>query len=202
MKIDNPYYNEFVALHADIGMTTNERGWFPNDVKYFDIRQSMVFRYAWAVPNMEAIEAIVALNKPVVEMAAGSGYWAWLLTQAGADVTAYDRTPSKWETRYLKVKRGTPKKLVEWAGRDYALMLCWPPYADTCARDALEAYTGDTVIYVGEGFGGCTGDNTFHAWLRNKWDAIDTVGIPQWYGMRDRLMIYKRKEVRHVAEQT
>jgi hypothetical protein len=50
--------------------------------------------YSWAVPTDEAIAAIANASPfGVVEVGAGTGYWAMLLRHRGVDVLAYDRTP-------------------------------------------------------------------------------------------------------------
>lgn len=76
--------------------------------------------------------------------------------------------------------------------------------------DALELYTdagGRTVIYIGEGAGGCTGSDRFHALLGNgcshygdvscscpepAWEAVAYLGLPQWPGLHDDLHVYRR----------
>lgn len=58
------------------------------------VRQRLVRRYAYGVTNDEALEAIVAASPAgVVELGAGTGYWARLLHERGVDVIAYDRWP-------------------------------------------------------------------------------------------------------------
>eukprot|EP00271_Cylindrocystis_brebissonii_P019739 TRINITY_DN6186_c0_g1_i1.p1 TRINITY_DN6186_c0_g1~~TRINITY_DN6186_c0_g1_i1.p1 ORF type:complete len:542 (-),score=66.17 TRINITY_DN6186_c0_g1_i1:227-1852(-) len=50
--------------------------------------------YSWAVPTEEALAAIAAAApNGLVEMGAGTGYWAMLLRQRGVAVAAYDRRP-------------------------------------------------------------------------------------------------------------
>ena len=50
--------------------------------------------YAWGVPTHEALECI-AHHSPrgVVEIGAGTGYWASLIDQCGVDMLAYDERP-------------------------------------------------------------------------------------------------------------
>jgi hypothetical protein len=61
------------------------------------------------------------------------------------------------------------------------------------ATESLRHYTGDLVIYVGEGDGGCTGDNEFHRILREQWREISVVHIPQWDGLHDVMFMYQRR---------
>jgi hypothetical protein len=60
------------------------------------------------------------------------------------------------------------------------------------ASRALAAFRGEYVAYVGEGDGGCTADDRFHRVLAERWSEVETVPIPQWYGLHDRLEIYRR----------
>ena len=61
------------------------------------------------------------------------------------------------------------------------------------AVNALRAYAGRRVAYVGEWDGGCTGDEAFHALLSRGWRETERVAIPQWWGLHDALYIYERR---------
>jgi len=65
-----------------------------------DTRSTLVNKYAWAVPDDRSLE-IVAKYSPIVEMGAGTGYWAKLLSDRGVDIVAYDKEPgnSHWCNR-------------------------------------------------------------------------------------------------------
>lgn len=156
--------------------------------------------YAWAVPTKEAIDAIVALGRPIVEIGAGRGYWADLICKAGGDIIAFDNAPPHSEGAnhyheesglFFDVQDGSYEKIVDHPER--ILFLCWPPYADSLAWDCLEAYSGDTLIYVGEGSYGCTGCDDFHARISEHWSFISSVSIPQWAGIHDSMDIFRRK---------
>jgi hypothetical protein len=74
------------------------------------------------------------------------------------------------------------------------LFLCWPPYGSSMADRILQAYKGDTFIYIGEGEGGCTGDDAFFARLENHWVEVDyDPNFVSWSMIHDRLEIYARK---------
>jgi protein-L-isoaspartate O-methyltransferase len=53
---------------------------------------AQVHVYAYAPPNTAALEALLA-RSPLLELGAGTGYWARLLRGAGADVLALDIAP-------------------------------------------------------------------------------------------------------------
>jgi hypothetical protein len=66
----------------------------PADLADDDVRMEYVARYAFGVPTEEALAAIAAVSpRGVVEIGAGSGYWAALLRDRGVRVEAYDIAP-------------------------------------------------------------------------------------------------------------
>jgi hypothetical protein len=137
----------------------------------FEWRTCLCTYFAWAVPNEKAMEILRNLNQPILEIGAGTGYWAWLLSgngdegEGGVDIVAYDAIDShdghKHRFRHDMVRDGGVEQASskEHAGR--ALMLCWPDIVGDSASDdadrgtfgydTLKAYNqGDIVIYVGE----------------------------------------------------
>lgn len=180
-KLENPYLDKFKAIGGD----SYSRNFTLNT---YGKRDELVKKYAWAVPNTEAIKTI-AKYSPIIEIAAGSGYWASLVKQVGADIDAYDKSP--WEKTWTDVLEGTESVANAYPNR--TLFLCWPPYGAPVASNALKEYEGFTVIYVGEGPEGCTGDEEFHDLLNRNWMLEETVNIPQWRGIHDTLYVYKRE---------
>jgi hypothetical protein len=156
-----------------------------------------VRRYAFGVPNDAALDAI-ACHGPIVELGAGTGYWAYLLRQRGVDIVAYDAAPPGltpnvhyFEPRtWADVVLGGIEVLA--AHADRALFLCWPGYRDPFAYQALTAYSGTTLLYVGEPRGGHTADDAFFDRLASDWQLVQRVSIPRWRGTRDDLTIYQR----------
>lgn len=170
------------------------------------IRNLLCARYAWAIPNEAALSALSALG-PLVEIGAGTGYWAALLRAQGVNIRAYDVRPPRsigsknhyhagGDTRdqgwglWTDVRYGTTMSAS--AHGDRALLLCWPPFETKMASDALRAYPGDIVCYIGESAGGCTADDAFYARLEREWTEIATLHLPQWYGVHDNLHIFRR----------
>lgn len=150
-------------------------------------------RYAYAVPDDAALDAIAACG-PIVEIGAGLGYWAALLRARGVDVVAFD--DFSWNIGagsppWTKVEMGGTSAVRGHGHR--ALLLCWPPYSHSMARHALALYEGGTVIYVGEGEEGCTGDEAFHEKLERHWRVVRAVAIPQLPYVHDRLWVYRRR---------
>jgi len=202
--IQNVYLHKFRALKALLDVATEQDprdilAWFGACQLLRDMRNLLVRLHAWAVPSKQAIE-LIARYSPLVEVCAGTGYWAFLLKLAGADVVAYDLEPRPFqgEDRYeeghswTEVLQGTAEEaLAQHPGR--TLFLCWPPAGDPVAEIALRATQAEYVIYVGWKDDDVTGSIEFHQLLASHWQLVETVDIPQWPEMRDRLFVYRRR---------
>lgn len=186
--------NEYLHEYQELVKATAGPPWAKELARYSK-RRDFVLKYAFAIPDDEAIEKIAKFS-PILELGAGAGYWAMLLRQAGAEVLAVDkRKPTHGMRRALWSPVGVTTSAAKKAAkhsRTHSLMFCWPSMDDWCEK-ALEAYTGQHVIYIGEGKGGCTGTDDFHDILDNLYEQIDYQWIPQWDGIHDQLTIYRRK---------
>lgn len=190
MSFENPYFEE-VAGGVSVGRNRdalNRRGF-----DTFHRRDDLVDKYAWAIPNEEAI-ATISEQAPILEVGAGRGYWAKCVREYLDDVGAVVATESdlRWDELWtLPLLEYDAVEAVREYGDGRALLLVWPPIDNTMAGDAVEAYHGDTVLYVGEGRGGCTADDHFHKLLHRQYDLVETVAIPTYHGIRDRLEVWR-----------
>lgn len=155
-------------------------------------------RWAWGVPNEAVLDAIAEWG-PVVEVGAGTGYWARLLSDRGVDVVACDvRPPPHPENGYhgddavpfFDVRAVGPEFAA--SHRDRTLLICWPPYDDPLAADAVEAHGGERLVYVGEGEGGCTADDRFFHVLDRDFRLVREMRVPRWDWVRDGAFFYCR----------
>eukprot|EP00537_Pseudo-nitzschia_pungens_P011284 CAMPEP_0172382996 /NCGR_PEP_ID=MMETSP1061-20121228/925_1 /TAXON_ID=37318 /ORGANISM="Pseudo-nitzschia pungens, Strain cf. pungens" /LENGTH=470 /DNA_ID=CAMNT_0013111087 /DNA_START=140 /DNA_END=1555 /DNA_ORIENTATION=+ len=151
-------YNDLCAkgFDADVDVETIE--------DRFVWRTNLCMFLSWAVPNAKALQTLVDLQKPILEMGAGTGYWAWLLSQRGVDVAAYDLPDSqsgqKHRFRHSIVKDGSIEQVKAPENADRVLVVCWPDYVGDSTQDdadrgdfgveTLKAYQGDTVVHIGE----------------------------------------------------
>lgn len=178
-------------------------GYAQLEIEVTGARHEFCLKWAWAIPSEEALRVVAALS-PIIEMGAGTGFWAAKLQELGADVLPFDLNPpaegsghhgsnNDWHSpgTWTKVYRGGVPR----AGRhsDRTLLLCWPPYDTKMAYESLRAYQGSQVVYVGENSGGCTGDEAFHNRLYRDWEQVKEVDIPQWPGIHDTLTVWRRK---------
>jgi len=112
-------------------------------------------RYSYVFPSTSML-AILSQLGSVIEMGAGTGYWAYKLRFTGVDVIAFDKAPPDGDraNRYYaktgtwtNVLQGDQTVLPDYPNR--ALFLCWPPLFSSLG-DCLSYYRGDTVAYIGD----------------------------------------------------
>ncbi len=189
-------------------------------------RNRIIAAYGFAVPTSAALDAIKH-HAPhgVVEIGAGTGYWARLLHDRSVDVVAFDVEPppsakNPWFAGNLPwhpVERGDHTAVAGYGQR--TLLLVWPTKNEMWAAEACERFHsagGTRLAYVGEGPGGRTGDDVFHARLGDLahcmqcqydvdtapcicdieplWRRVQTIELPHWRGFNDDLHIYVRRE--------
>lgn len=195
-SIQNPYLEEALALVREA------RGMARDELELFLARRrpDLVSRYAFSIPTLDVLEPVAALS-PLVEIGAGTGYWAMCLSGAGADIIAYDRRPpgdeppgawdeaNQWfDDIWFPVSEGDETM----AGRlaDRTLFLCWPPLYDPMAAGALRRYRdagGKTLVFIGCP-GGC-GDDEFYAELASIKPEL-SMDLWSWPGIKEKMIIY------------
>lgn len=188
----------------------------PDDHDGYWVGKEFQRRFSWAIPTETALKTIADRSpRGVVEIGAGGGYWTMLLRARGVDVVAYDLDPTGtygWFSGepWTEVLEGDHTRVTEHTDR--TLFLCWPSLAGEWTHEVLELYRGDTVIYIGEGGGGCTGTDKMHALLGRaecwhdedesscaycateaRFEQVADVYIPQWMGLHDRLTVHARE---------
>jgi hypothetical protein len=197
----NPYLAEFRRLRADLPFAERRKlGLAPQGDAAYEQRDELRWRYSYAVPD-EAVLAAIAKHGPVLEIGAGTGYWARMLADRGLDVVAYDLQPVDGEIRnrwigqrqaYFPVQRGGTEVAAQYPDR--TLLLVWPPYDSAMAAKALMAYRGQTLALVGEDeANGATGTRSFWAALERGWRQIERLALPRWPRVYDELTIWRRE---------
>jgi hypothetical protein len=189
-------------------------------------RDIAIRRYGFAIVDARAIAAIGAwARNGLVELGAGTGYTAALLNDYEIDVVAFDLDPppsptNRWfagTTPWFDVQRGDETVVDDYTDR--CLMLVWPTMNETWAADAVERFHaggGERVVFVGEGPGGHSGDDRFHAMIgtlhrcyRCAYGLLEPmcvcevprlynvrarVPIPHWDGFRDSVYLLERRD--------
>ena len=165
------------------------------------LRDAFIARFGFAVLTGRAISRLIDLigeDAQIVEVGAGSGYWAYELQAAGMDVRATDpgEMDAMWSglrpNEYGYVEGLTGVEAVEEYGPDHTLMMVWPSM-ESWPADTLEAYGGDQLILVGEDRDGCTGTDRLFDILEAGWEEVGRIGIPRFPRVFDFLTVWRRR---------
>lgn len=173
------YKNEFEQLQQ----SNTFRG-----EQWFGKRKQLVEEYSWAVPREDVIRYLAEFNN-LLEVGAGSGYWAHLVERAGGDVRATDLDPP--EETYISVENvGWSDLLVDIS--DSAVLMVWPPYDEGLAAGVARQKPSH-ILYVGEQRGGCTAEDEFFDIVEREYGIIGKIDIPSYTGVKDNFFHYARK---------
>lgn len=162
----------------------------------FHARDVCIKKYGFAVPTEKILRKVISASpNGILEIGAGSGYWAHLLDKLGADIRACDDDSGTYPFdvgSFFDVERISYEKLLkkESCLHERTLLMVWPSYENI---EAFNRYHGSTVIYVGEIGDGCTG---YDEKIEESWMMEKHVQIPVWKGIHDSMGIFKRKVVR------
>lgn len=173
---------------------------------FYYARSVATRNYSWAVPCPRAIDSIAAFadGAQILEVGSGLGLWARLLRDHGAAVVATDSSPGlawskpdEYVGTYTAVEQLSALEAVAQYPDSDVLMIVWPPYNTPMAAQALRAFKGERLVYIGEDRGGCCADEEFFRLLDLEWHWWRTMQIPQWPGIHDALYFGRRLLVTH-----
>jgi hypothetical protein len=144
--------------------------------------------------------AEVASHSPIVEIGAGGGHWAAQLLLRGVAIAAFDNSrttaPGGGGPTAALVEDGDHTILARPQYTDHALFLCYPPPTDQragcMATLALEQYSGDTVVFVGEGRGGANASDEFFDLLDEEWKCVKVLKLAPFSQCHEHLFVMKR----------
>lgn len=155
------------------------------------VRDELVRKYSWAVPSEAAIKHLVSLS-PLIEIGAGTGYWAYLIREAGGEIVAFDEFPycnDQANNKWSEVLKGDENKVLDFP--NHTLFLCWPPNKSPMAYNCLKNYKGDKLVFVGE-YETCCADDDFFKLLEK--DYLGRImEIPSFMGIHDVFLEAKKK---------
>lgn len=182
----------------------------------FRQRREVCATYGFAVPTPEALKLIASYGD-VIEIGAGTGFWAELLRDQGIDVMAVDPMENDWTQWFPSglvghVEMGDHTSCVRYPER--TLLMIWPSM-DSWAGEALQLFAeagGQRVVYIGEGCGGCTANDSFFEQVGEcyhydndgkhnacphpppQWEISTKLEIPCWEGLHDQLWVLERRK--------
>ena len=172
------YREDLPDYHHDYGMKTycGLKGMFPR-------------------LSMDAIEHIYypeMKNMKVLEIMAGTGWLAQGLQRCGLPIIATDIFKSKYryvtegsQLVFAVEKLSAIDAITDYGENCDALLVSWPYMENDLVKALLMTNwpSSKPILYVGEGYGGCTADDEFH----DRFVEKKVIDIPQWSGLHDRL---------------
>lgn len=200
--VANPYLVAYQKVLDNAKLDTSPFGMFLGQLGLTinmasETRGDLTRKYGFAIPNKAALDFVASWG-PIVEMGAGTGYWAHLLRKMKCDVIAYDNLEGHSPDAYgfthtwTPIIKGNTARLRDHPDR--TLLISWPDYKTMFGSNCLRYYKGKRVIYIGEGKGGCTGNDHFHNLLKEEWELVHRIRLPCWPGIHDDLEAYERKK--------
>jgi hypothetical protein len=157
-------------------------------------RQSYIDTFSLAIPCAEAVQALAAMS-PLLEIEAGTGFWSRLVSREGADVMAVVSDPaarSGVHGRYFPTENATGEEAV---GRnpERNVLMVWPDLARSWPSLVAKALRpGRQLALISEGKDGRTGRAEFFGALHTEFRLVQSVVIPVFPGLGDRLEIWQK----------
>lgn len=202
--LDNPYWDEVKDqvgpsdIPWDRGLSIGGIGdWSPMR-RRFDLTSN----YAWTVTDPATVAFVAKhIGRHAFDPLAGTGYWAHILGQLGIEVLCSDRKPPapgsgnryhQGDSTWVPVRQSDGIMAALRWGLGRTLLLSWPPYDQIIGEQVLAEYPGDRVVYIGEGMGGCCGNDGMFELLDREWTEIASHRPVQWYGLHDWVTVYER----------
>jgi hypothetical protein len=162
-------------------------------------RHRFIAEFCFAVPNAEAIDLLLA-HQPLLEIGAGTGAWAKLLRDRGADVIATDpRFERHFFDEQIDHAHYIEPGVVPWfdlqgktAVRRWPernVFCAWPSLGQTWLRQAARAMRpGRTLLVVYED--ACADERTWD--YLDHWRPVADQELIGWYHCHDRLIAWKK----------
>lgn len=167
-------------------------------------RSYFIKTYSWAVPDENVLREIIEFIRDesmdqigrravVLSICSGIGLWEYLIqSMSDFDVIATDSNSNLTMPVYMDIQIMDGVAAVTKYQTD-CLFISWPPYDEPIAVKCLQQFSGNKLVYVGEGEGGCTADDNFYRELDKNWKLIKTVQNPCWQGIYDRVYMFSRE---------
>jgi hypothetical protein len=160
-------------------------------------RKTFLREWGYSIPCHEAVDALRTLG-PTVEVGCGTGYWTALLRNAGLDVIATDAEagPSAFGFRIGRHADAEQLPALE-AARKYpnrAVFCSWPSPGEPWATEMMSSLApGRLAALILHDTVATTGDAALIDLLIESFEPLGDIRIPQFPGIPDRLLIYRRR---------
>ena len=176
-------------------------------------RKFFIKKFGFSIPSKKAVEKIAEWVKggKIIEIGAGRGLWARLLSDIGVAVEASDyqsilnntwlakeEDDVKDENTFHPIQEMHGKEHAKLGGASDTLMFVWPDFREQddgadWQSDAIKIFAGNKIIFIGESEGGATGAPLFWEEIRKHWTEKEHISIPNWDGIHDYVALYTKR---------
>lgn len=162
-------------------------------------RQEIVREYGHGIPSRMTIATLAAGN-PMVEVGAGTGYWAKLISQRNKAMIYPTDELGNGEVNewFQQIGKHHPVEKLDGveAVRKYPncdVLMVWPTQRnDVAAHAAAEMQVDRKLFVVHHGLGGITGTARLFHVLRTDFEQVDEITLPRYPWLNDRFLVYKK----------
>ena len=128
-------------------------------------------------------------GRKCLEVMAGNGYLSKALSEHGVDIIATD--DKSWDGMNHDVfdveKLSGVESIEKYGDNCDILIVSWPPYEDPEINEICRKWGKDKrIIFIGEGCGGCTADDTFFDNFEYEDSSVD---LPSYWGINDYIFV-------------
>ncbi len=156
-------------------------------------RPRFIEEFGFPIPTEEALDA-VARYSPLVEVGAGAGAWAKLLTDRGVDLIATDACLEQFSFEIGRHYHSLPMQgktaIRRWPNRN--VFCSWPSFEHTWLRQAAKAMRpGRALIVIRED---ATADERTWDYVEAAFREVEEpIELPSWHYIHDQLEIFVKK---------
>ena len=195
---------------AELGLRAPGANWWRetevNDgidasVLRWKMRDAFIAGFTFAIPCREALEFIAGYSRNIVEVGAGTGFWADQLRRVGVDVIATDKVGQGESAYHHTVGAHSPIVQLEAsdaikAHPDRDVLAIWPCYSEDWLERAIDhMQPGRKLFYIGESNGGCTATSGFFdkVYDEGQYKELGYFNMVQWSYIHDEMWVYEKK---------
>jgi hypothetical protein len=181
----NPYYEIVKSLDqpqapGQICEYTKNTFRMANMMAGDSLRLDLCKRYAFSIPDRNAIDFLLRFS-PIVEIGAGTGYWAAMVHQCGGEIACIDKDPAP-PPLFYPVLQASHRIVRHHFGK--TLLVAWPNMQIAERDEMMSYYRGEMFLYIGE---------TDCEFWDPKWQIMESI-VPEirWYGCNDIIALVRK----------
>ncbi len=168
----------------------------------FQYREKYIKKFGFVLWNETILNDLSNFleNKSVLEVGAGSGFLSSELLKRNVEITASDvqvtHNSYGFKKFYCNVIESSAINMMNKDIFDVIIM-SWPNYESNFAYDvANNLKENQQLVYIGEGYGGCTANDNFFDFVEEKFQKVKhdlNKNFTNWSGIHDKISVFQLK---------